>query len=159
MYVLSMATDFTCCSTSQSASWFSSKVVVPNTRTFGESPCGGPQTQCCVLPMSMPATSGWITGSAIGDLVVFFFLLLRPSGFVMFAFVRRLVPARGGSDLDSDLGESLLAANEQTSSMNDRHLGPKLNKGHEAPVNDGARLPGPRLAPYIADRARRFILG
>jgi len=34
--------------------------------------------------MSMPATRGWITGSAAGvDLV--FFLLLRLSGFVMVA--------------------------------------------------------------------------
>jgi hypothetical protein len=85
MYVLSMATDFTRCSASQSASAFSSTVVVPNTRTFGVSPCGGPQTQCCVLPTSMPATSGWITGSAAGVAPGFFFLLLRSSGFVMFA--------------------------------------------------------------------------
>ena len=61
--------------------------------------------------------------------------------------------------VDSDLGECLLASIEQTSPMNDGQLGPKLNKGHEAPVNDGAGLPGPRLTPYIADRATRFILG
>jgi hypothetical protein len=40
--------------------------------------------------------------------------------------------------LDSDLGESLLGSDEQTSPMNDGQLGPKLNKGHEAPVNNGA---------------------
>jgi hypothetical protein len=33
----------------------------------------------------MPATSGWITGSAAGVDLGFFFLLLRSSGFVMFA--------------------------------------------------------------------------
>jgi hypothetical protein len=50
-------------------------VVVPNTRTLGlSSSLGGPQTQCSLLPTSMPATFGRMTGSALGLQAVFFLL-------------------------------------------------------------------------------------
>jgi hypothetical protein len=73
--VLSMATDSTFCSTNQSTSSFSCPVVVRKTRTFGgPSARTGPQTQCCVLPTSMPATIGRMTGREPGSLRFFFSL-------------------------------------------------------------------------------------
>lgn len=66
------------------------------------------------------------------------FALARLAGTRHVCLVRQWFWPEVAVVVDSDLGESLPAYDEQASSIDDGHLGPKLNKGHEAPVNDGA---------------------
>ena len=73
-----MAADLVPCATSQSASAPRSTVVVPKLRIAGlpSSPRAGPQTQCCELPMSMPATVACTVGSDVAAVAVVVFVLV-----------------------------------------------------------------------------------
>ncbi len=133
-----LATDCTPCSTSQSTNSSSCGVVVRKTRTLGApSARAGPQTQCSVLPTSIPATNGRIVGNDVTATGRFFFL-----DFVLFAMysprVRRWLRPEVAIVTDSDLGECLRGEPpQQASPVKDGLLGPKLALGHRAPTGIG----------------------
>ena len=104
--MLSIATDSTCCATSQSARACSSSVVVPELRMLGvASVRAGPQTQCSALPISMPAHLRPHARATPWASPVRFLLLLFSCSTIATSVVAMAAGPEWHDRGDSDLGE------------------------------------------------------